>query len=294
MILNIPGLMPPSSASEDFCLPESVRFVSPGLPDTDGDRFFVSGELPFAPRVAAACLGELLSMGETVSSPRELVTLAVNTRLQAGLSGKASSSHNVGKDECNDIDAFAASGAYESMKGQRADIDDAQALARASAEAAQKVLILAWSLEERMRELAALSQNFSDINSLFDDAVGVDERGDFPGLDDIRGGFPDLGDVQGTVPWRKVFEAVVRFAPVEAAFVTCDAEMVAAITETGKASALDADTAKRLGWTGKTDVAVCTLPAWQVTGHSRVPEDKPWLERDVSLIVCSCAKDGNV
>lgn len=273
VMIHIPGLQPELACSS---LPSTVRFVSPGLPKTDAAPFWVSGELPFSSTEARACLNEMITLGEQFRNTRDLVTLALQP------SGGEQRKDASFREEMKDLDAFEATG----ESGQRVDEDsvEREKCIVDSAIAAQKTLILAWNLESRVHELKALQSSFAHVAESFRNVLGVDDEdiSELPGVSNVvaelSGG---AGDVTG-MSWRTVVDAVLRFAPADAVFITCDTRLVSALRELTDVVAPDGDLPQDIpGATG-----MCRIAAWSLLGHSRVPEKRPWLDRELRILLC--------
>jgi len=323
IIFHVPGLQPQLACSG---LPQCVRFVSPGLPGAAGERFFVSPELVFSPAEARAYLNEMLSLGEGYRNTRDLVTLALQPDENPYSGDRALRS------EMAELQRFAETGVLEGFddedifpsesaggigSGSQGASGGAAGYAnsadsggsagqgkkriaapapRDSAAAAQKALILAWSLEARVHELRQLKNRFAGAAASLRATIGAEDADEeFSQLSEAVGlGTPvskGAGDAEDVAPmaWRTVFDAMLRFAPAQAAFITGDARIVGAVTDIAEIVPPDADIAAQLGVCPATAKALsmARIPAWLLLGHSRVPESRPWLDREVRLLFCS-------
>ncbi|MFV0350153.1 MAG: hypothetical protein ACK5JO_16390 [Halodesulfovibrio sp.] len=274
LLLHVPGLQPEFANSR---IPAGVRFLSPGLPRTDASPFWVSGELPFAPAEARACLNEMISLGEQFRNTRDLVTLALQPETDPY------GNNDAVRKEMAELERFAATG--EAVAGEKSPRQSEEQLAAASAITAQKALILAWNLESRVHELAALHDTLAKTAGSFKGLVGVDEEDldELPGLSRTMGTLNSGADDVSRMNWRTVLAAVLRFAPANAVFVTTDERLVSALTELTEIVQPDEDLAQAGGAEG---FGMCRVPAWTLLGHDSTPADRPWLGHELRFLVC--------
>ena len=290
LMLHMPEMHPDTTRA--LCahtIAENVRFFSPGLAGTDDERFFVSPALPFIPATAQHCLHDMLEFGQQVSHARELGAVARETEAREQQAREL-------KQEMAAIARFesTADGASAQPSGASAgaspnafrDASSAQEAEKASAERAQKVLILAWNLEERVAELdlletqladthAALSAMIGNAGIALDDAATSPAQKPSAGYADITdpSELHGMGDSVSRMAWYTVFDAMLRFAPADMPFTTAHSEVIARLQELGAA-------------TPDPDAAHCfhaVLPAWKLLGHTRVPQERPWLDRAVTI-----------
>lgn len=276
LLLHVPGLQPEHACA---ALPAETRFVSPGLPGTESEAFWKSPDLPFSAAEARSCLHEMVTMGEQFGNTRDLITLALQPVDDVAEREQAL------RREMAALDQFAETG--ELAHG--ADAAKRQDESRLSAIAAQKALVLAWNLESRVHELHGLASGLSETAQRFRSALGVtedDDLGELPGLAQATGALP-VGDT-GRMNWRVILDAVLRFAPDDAVLVTCDAHMADALRELAAPVAPDADSA--IG-TGAEHPMFC-IPAWRLLGHGGVPAERPWLNRELRILLCDCTPAG--
>ncbi len=283
LILHVPGLQ--ARLAEG--LPGGVRFLAPGLPGTTGPESYVPESLPLAPSQARACLEEMLAMGAQFRHPRDMITLALQPEDTAAR--ESASLHA----EMADLDRFVADTEHlpiPSEVSSGAEDTDGQ-----SALAAQKTLILAWELESRLQELHALHAAYAQTASAFRGVMGVDEDDELAELAEpsgLRGVNSSLSSGQseeaadaGLMAWRTVVDALLRFAPPEASFLTEHPLIVAAATECVAPVPPDADLLAALS-PASAVYGLCRVPAWKLLGHTRCPADRPWLDRELSLLLC--------
>ncbi len=277
LLLHVPGLQP-GLAPEG--LPGGTLFVSPGLPATDSEAFWRSPELPFSAAEARGCQNEMIALGEQFRNTRDLVTLALQPEAASGRRD-ADFRHEMAA-----LDRFAESGVVEQGSGVSGAAADGP---RESAMAAQKALILAWNLEARVHELHALQSSFSEVAGSFRNVLGVDEEDleELPGMRNVVAELPEGPDGIARLAWRTVLDAVLRFAPADAVLVTADAGLIGALAEHAEVVPVDADCQPAAeGVRG-----MCRIAAWTLLGHSRPPVQRPWLDRELRILLADAPQD---
>ena len=256
-------------------LPATVLFLDPGLPLTVATPgLYHPPSYPFSPENAARVLDELLAVGETLDAANIAAgetALALNGSLSEG--------------EKADIARFAASSpAKDAHAGQDAKI------------AAHKVLLLAWDLENRLAEIAALRQEVAEaVKPLAANLHGPGAEDDTAARDFARA-MPDilpeaLADLPETMEpdWRLALSAIAAFIPANAVLVTRHEGMRVSLLEAGMLHPLPEDTAEKLaGWPEeeRSRMLWAKLPLWRILGRPREPENVPWLLAAPELIIC--------
>jgi hypothetical protein len=90
--------------------------------------------------------------------------------------------------------------------------------------------------------------------------------------------------------WRLRLTAIAAFVPENAFLVTCHTGMRHGMSEAGIAlHPLPEDAAGQLaGWPEdlQSRLLWAKAPLWRVLGHSREPENAPWLRAEPEIIVC--------
>lgn len=264
-----PDLVPADSLSS---LPEGTRFLDPGLGQAGSPQHHRPEDAPFDPRTARALLADTLRYGESQADPRDL--LAQSLAEQAGALSPESSRAVQAEVEKSVLGAAPAAG------------DDAQAAARRQA---QMLLLLAWSLEERLLDLRAVEAKLKGAWERLDQSVAagaevVDDEADQDALAlgrELSGlRLPDASDM--ALPWRKLVEAFALLASGASLCVT-DAGIGAALAEAGTPEGpLDAVPGA---------VRVFRAQAWKLMGLDRLPEGRPWLDALLTLGVFALAQD---
>lgn len=261
LLLHIPGLHPELAGES---LPSDIRFISPGLSGTDGEAFFVSEALPFDKAQAGACLNDLLMLGSQYANARDLASLAAEQEEKPAIDIEL-------RAEMAAISRFETSGEYAPETSVAAkEIEESSAIA------AQKALLLAWELERSVSELSELEERFSSTRELFEDSVGlVDEEAlkELPGLDTIGASMAGTGAGVARMAWRTVFAAALRFAPDNAQWLSSDTELLSVVEECAEASSVQAPEGC-VAW---------QVDAWKLLGHTRVPQEQPWLDKQLTI-----------
>ncbi|GEM_PF-1185200 len=291
------------------CLPEGVEFLSAGLPaaptvaggaprdaaNPPAVSAWRSPLLPLSEAEARTCLAELLDFGMNVGSGPHGDLAAMVAALE---SAQDEAPFSLGRSELAALESFAADGAVGGA-APGSPTDDPALTDRNRRIAAQKTLILAWHLEERVRELDALKEKFSRSRESLADILGVEtdeELRELPALEPYSAMLPGSGaDIIGP-SWRVIVENMGPFLPDGAVLFTCDAEISATLRDGGAAFApVTAEQAARLcpAWGDKVAKLVvhARLPLWQVAGRPGPDAARPWLDRVFDVVCCGkCAR----
>ena len=146
----------------------------------------------------------------------------------------------------------------------------------------QVVLALVYAYEEKHLELGSLEKNLSDKwagfgESLWIDVDDEDERKAIA-LGGLMANLP--GEVGSTVqlPWQKVLEGFALLLPENCVLVTSDVEAVSYWRD------LDFEFYEKEGLLEEKALAL-REKTWKLLGLSSVPEDKPWLDREFTVVL---------
>ena len=253
-------------------LPETVLFLNPGLPQTAmAPGFFHPQTYPFSMGQAACILDELLAMGE-----------ALDLSTPTGKDSARATQPQTDNTEKADIARFAAALPPEQVTEADPKI------------AAQKVLLLAWDLENRLLEITNLRREITEaIKPLQENLHGetVDptrqELARFtPGT--LPENLVDLQDIPEP-NWRLTVAAIAAFIPKNSLLITCHPGIRAAMLEGGMLHPLPEDVAQKLTeWPEalRSRLLWAQTPLWRVLGHLREPENAPWLLAAPEIIIC--------
>lgn len=261
MLLSFP-YMHPELFSPDI---EGIRFFDPGMKDDLGERYFRPDSLPMDQRTAAALINDCINFGEQFKDPGEMAYFGA-----------------VSADDFYE-------GSSMSIQSQLArQFDDGQGTkqereAREAASRAQFILLLAWTFEERMMELASIENGVKQSWKSMDTTLGVEESDrlnervlDLGNRESHTGGASDEQAVQ--LPWQRIIEALPAFVPQETVFVCADKEIIAIWDDLGIEFA-PADGEMPQG----TEVA--TLPAWKFSGRRKAPTSLPPSLKEVTVAI---------
>ncbi|SIN74301.1 hypothetical protein [Halodesulfovibrio marinisediminis] len=272
--LVIPAVQPQHVAVD---LPEGVLFCSPGLREATGASFFVSPELPMNPSEARGQLHELLQYGLSFRSARDMSSVVL---------AEKATQHDAPEplnDEFADLDAFAATGEFVPTEKEE-PVVDAVLQARI---AAQKTLLLAWDMEQRIAELGALKDKFTASSANMDAILGITDEDDLEELPGIEPKAALVGDVEEDLgmPWRAVAAAIIEFSPKDTRFVAVKKELADVLTEIGEDITLDSITAEEYGFSLPENFGwkLYSVKAYELLGHTRVPEGWECLNRTVEI-----------
>lgn len=276
MILYFPHMHPELLSEEArAALPAEVRFLDPGLAPADSAAHALPESAPFDRRTAKAILADTLRFGESVAAPRDI---AVHGLLQQAETLAPEGARQVAAEVERSIAGVA-------QAESRADpLDEAR-------RQAQTLLLLAWNLEERLVELRGIDQRLRESWQRLGESVApaeaaetdVAEEGDLD--EDSR----QLGQVlahmtppdaepdaeKAGLPWRRMLQAFAVLAP-GARLATTDPSVGSALREAGLVSS-----------------GTAAAPAWRLAGLDRCPEDRPWLDAELTLVLAgAAAKEG--
>lgn len=252
-------------------------FMDPGLPQTEhAPGLYRPDTLPFSREKASRILAELLAIGETldVSSPSGSRAARAGATLPA-----------ISPEEERELIRFSSAGETE-----EADIST-----NAHAVAAQKVLLLAWDLEERLLEIARLRHEIIRSATPLDESLHGPGTWEDPVLD-VPGVAPGssvsllsaLPEAMDESDWRLTVAAMAAFLPPNALLVTAHQGICDALAEGNFLSLPPETVAARLdGWPQQVLAAArwTKAPLWRILGHARAPENAPWLLAAPDIVV---------
>ena len=282
-------------------VPEDVAFFPSGLPESDsggtGSAFALAAQsavakaLPVAPHEARALLGDMLRMGEEYF-PKGLLRQLGVTWMQ-----EAQGRQVIGAGEAADIEAFAATGGLDEAGGvtvpdwgggRPVSPAERTASVRDALVDCQKVLLLTHALEERVAEVLSLEKRFAEAESALSAALGESGGGNALFEEEDTEEEAVAADDSLAVPWRVVVDAVLPFLPERAVLFTADERMAHDLRESGMLQPFPEDRAAICAaWPHDlvSGLLFACLPAWRLVGRRDVPADRPWLDRDVEVVV---------
>lgn len=258
-------------------VPGTVRFLDPGLPrSASAPGLFLPEGYVFSREQSALVLNELLAIGEALDVASPAGKDAARARLRDDAARDAP--------EKAAIERFAARGSAAAPPAARAENGASAAVA------AQKVLLLAWSLEERLLEIETLRHEVAGaVRPLAESLRGPMEGGEAE--EELAEALSalELPPETAEPDWRLTLAAIAAFLPEKAVLITAHAGIRAAMLEAGMLHPLPEDAANDLaGWSEseKAPLLWAKAPLWRVIGHSRAPENAPWLLAAPEIIVC--------
>ncbi|SME90884.1 hypothetical protein [Desulfovibrio gilichinskyi] len=146
----------------------------------------------------------------------------------------------------------------------------------------QLILALVYAYEEKHLELVKIESNLNDKWAGFGESLGLDEDESTDHQIRTLGGLISNAPVQsGTrvvLPWQKVLESMAAFLPENSALVTSDIDAVSFWRDL------------ELDFYEKEDVlpekaTVVRDKVWKLLGLSGVPDEKPWLDRELLVVL---------
>lgn len=263
-------------------LPGTVLFLDPGLPQTERiPGCYRPDTLPFSREKAAQILAELLAIGE-----------ALDVAGPSGSQAARQKPHKAAVSPREEADLIRFSAAHEAAGS--AAVSTAPA-----AVAAQKVLLLAWDLEERLLEIRQIHQDIIAAAKPLDESI----HGPHGGPDDAEDPVLDVSAIApasavsalSALPemdepdWRLTVTAIAAFLPEDAILVTTHPALRDALREEKLLAPLPETVNARLaGWPPALLAASLwtKAPLWRVLGYARAPENAPWLLAEPDIITC--------
>lgn len=259
-----------------YRLPEAVLTLDPGLPQTaETPDAFRPQTYPFSRDQAARVLDELLSIGEALGMADHPGGHAADSR--AAWAANRTDGAPAGGEKA-DLARFAAR-----KTRQTAQPENDPPIA------SQKILLLAWDLERRLSEIAALrSQVAEAVKPLAENLHGGEDVD--PMLQGIINALPgalpeSLADLPESAEpdWRLTLTAIAAFAPDNAILVTAHKGIRNALHEAGMSRPLpprfEDGTEPLPGWsvTARAGASWAETPLWRVLGRPREPKNALWL-----------------
>jgi len=274
MLLHFPQMHPELlTPAARAALPQGALFLDPGLAKPGSPEHMRPESAPFDQRMAKALLADTLRFGESVASPRDI--------LPQGLVQQAAA---LNPESSRAVQAEVERSVLGAIAPESAEPDAHETALRQ----AQMVLLLAWSLEERMLDLRGAEEKLQTAWNRLDQSVAAgegegDDETDHEALSLGRELFGLTLPMSSSLssPWRKLLECYAVLAP-EAQLATTEAEIGAALSEAGvpEAALSDMPGAQR----------VFRAQAWCFMGLDRLPEARPWLDAMLTLGVYAPAE----
>jgi hypothetical protein len=249
-------------------LPGDLRFLDPGVGDPRSKEHFMPEAAPFDRRTARALLADTLRFGESVADARDLKARSL-VEQAAALDPEGSAAVR------GQVERSLLAGITGGADGGDAKLP--------ALRQGQTLLLLAWSLEERMIELgridAGLKQSWERLGqSVAKGDAEVDDEADDDALAMGRelSGMKPVDDAVPAVPWRNLLESFALLAP-GAVLCTALPEVALELADSGVAT----------GVAGLVPGAASVYAdaAWRLMGLQRLPDERPWLDARLTIAV---------
>lgn len=239
-------------------LPESVA-VAAGLGETER---FIPQAYPFTEKAAAVCLQDMQAMESAALS-------GVPLRALSSLMGNAREAKQLA--EMEDLQTF-------SQQGECADTTASEQ--NKARERAQKVLLWAWLLEERVLELQKMTALYSRDAGMLINALDVDEEENMATLLAMQQSSLTVDD--GLLPpWSLVLGQMALFLPQDAVLVASP-RVAADLEERIAFSPANAALSALLGCPAR----MAQVPLWQALGKKAPVSTCPWWNTLVTFALC--------
>jgi hypothetical protein len=292
-------------------VPEQAAFFPCGLPgacarpegaaipaETRLAEQAVLAALPLGPAEAKAALADMLRLGEEYAAGGLLKELAAHQLLQLHedpWSGKPG--------ELADLERFAADGERAEQPDKVTVVDWSDATGKAPVASpesirkvmldCQKTLLLAWSLEERARELEGLERRYQAVERELMRSLGegdeaealLREAGEHTAEE---AALEESGPGESGLSWRVMVDVALPFLPEKGVLFTADTQMALDMRGLGMLQPLPEDRAAVCkGWPVDfiAGLLYAELPGWRLVGRKRPLPERPWLDRDIEVFV---------
>jgi len=269
--------------------PAGVRFVNPGLaasrPGAPADAAFLTpGTLPLGPAQARRYVQDALEFGGRFQASGDIAGYGARSDGPAYAGAGADM-----RAEMADLARF-ASGAAAAPAQPAATSPETALLA------SQMTLLLAWTLEERILELAELASGLATSSQRFEKALGLDEEdaesepdtsASAAGVGDVASLAADHAEAVASFPWRRSVEHLAAFLPEDARLLTCEPFLREA-WETAGATLTQADPKQNpdelpdwaLELAAQGRLWRTRAPLWLLAGYRGPQSGRPALDRE--------------
>ncbi len=190
-------------------LPEAL-YIWPGFENIP-NGYWQPNHYPFAPKLAKACFDDLCNMSEAALFGMPIHSL---------IGGQDEKNEVKNIEERDQLAHFANTG----EKQENSAANDLHTL-----QAAQKIILWAWLLEERHYEINDLTSTYAKSMQGFANALGVEQDEDFGHIGHIETSL-DASDAP-LPPWKIVLENVAVFLPENCSIVVNHEDMAAHILD---------------------------------------------------------------
>ncbi|GEM_PF-2482777 len=241
---------------------EGVSLFDPGVDRelTSDVSVFRPDNLPVEPQVCRRMVDDFVSYGESLGDMFKLITNPMSSD----------------KDQFGERSS-AIENELKARISPEVEEDDTEAARIKN----QVVLALVYAYEEKHLELAGLEQSLSDKWSGFGESLGLDEDEDDRKTMALGGLIANVPGISGgdiLLPWQKVLEGFSVLLPENSMLVTSDIEAVSFWRDR------DFDFYEKEGLLFE-KALVLRSKVWKLLGLSSLPEEKPWLDREFTIVL---------
>ncbi len=260
-------------------LPEGLSLFCPGCSGMPGSSS-VKGQkqwrpdMPYSSKEVRACLADMEMLGWDMLSGNPVQTMAASF---------LPSKKVFTQEEARALKGFSKNVSGITSKQNEAafshelfstDVESSVSTISHSARCrAQRLLLLAWLQEERVRDMEVLLEKCQSCATTLNETMGTDERFTRLGLEaDPRRFLPD---------WRFVLEQMALFLPENASLFTGDPRLLAEMKADCDNATFEVDTDRLFPQWDRSILQrlhVVRLPLWHFLGLTGPQQGKPWLD----------------
>lgn len=266
LILSFPWMHPEGVG--DFHL-ERVKFLDPGLDFYQGDeRFWVPEGMPMTRQDAQRYINEALAFGERVREPRDLAYL------KAGAP--------------KDFFAGTSQSLASEMRNSLQQEEQAAESLEESLLQGQMVLLLNWTLEEKILESRDMENDYREKMTELRRILDAEEEGE-ASSGELYSGQAAGRREERLLSWSGLLPWFLLFLPRDGALFLTEEGIGEEMREHGIdwEPLLEVAGYENLkGWARRSDMAldICREAGWKLMGSSRPDPRKPWLEEEYCLL----------
>lgn len=241
---------------------EGVSLFDPGVDREDSGSIpvFRPDNLPVEPLICRRMVDDFISYGESLGKMFKLISNP--------MSGD--------KDQFGERTSAIQNELHARMSPDSEEKDNEEAMIQN-----QVVLALVYAYEEKHLELNGLEKSLTDKWACFGESLGLDESDEerkAMALGGIISNAPGVGGGDVLLPWKKVLEGFSLLLPENSALVTADIEAVSFWRDR------DFDFYEKEGLLAEKTL-VLREKTWKLLGLSGLPEERPWLDREFTIVI---------
>ncbi|WP_421902471.1 hypothetical protein [Maridesulfovibrio sp.] len=242
---------------------EGALIFDPGVDreETGGISVYRPEDLPVEPQSCKRMVDDFISYGESLG---EMFKFIANP-------------------QSNDKDQFGErTSAIQNELSARISPETTDKSAEEARIQNQVVLALCYAYEEKHLELGSLEQNLNDKWAGFGESLGLDVESEDDrkamALGGLMANLPGLGGGDLQLPWKKVLEGFALFLPENSVLITGDVDAVSLWRDR------DIEFYDKEGLLAE-KALVLREKVWKLLDLSGLPEDKPWLDREFTVVL---------